>query len=253
MHILRLLVLFLLLQVSLPQPAQSQVEPGPTAANGPVHDTPESQEPTTRDTHYDPLESFNYRVFEFNLQVDRFVLKPVAQGYAAVVPPPVRTGVRNAIDNLGVIRKVVNNLLQGKPLDAGRETVRFVINSTLGIAGLFDMADKMGLESRDQDMGITLGLSGASHGAYLVLPLLPPTTVRDGVGMVADSLMDPLAWLTPFYVPLSIRAADTVNSRALNMEAFDQLERSIDPYGALRNAYLQIRQHKLKAAQAAGP
>lgn len=248
MQTLRLFVLFVLLPLTLQQPANAQ-----GTADGPVQDTPDFGELSTRDTHYDPIESFNYRVFEFNSGFDRFVLKPVAQGYAAVAPPPVQTAIHNAIDNLGVVRKVVNNLLQGKPLKAGSEAARFVVNSTVGIAGLVDMADRMGLEPSDQDMGITLGLSGASHGAYLVLPLLPPTTVRDGLGTVVDSLMDPLGWLTPFYVPLSIRVAGTVNSRARNMDAFEELERSIDPYGALRNAYLQVRQRKLEQAGSEGP
>jgi len=247
MQTFRLFVLILLLSLTMHQPADAQGTAGDPAGNG-----PDSGELSTRDTHYDPIESINYRVFEFNSGVDRFVLKPVAEGYAAVVPPPVQTGIHNAIDNLGVVRKVVNNLLQGKPLSAARETVRFVINSTVGVAGLFDVASTMGLEPSDQDMGITLGLSGASHGAYLVLPLLPVTTVRDGVGTVADSLLDPLTWLTPFYVPLSIRATDTVNNRARNMKAYEELEQSIDPYGALRNAYLQIRQHKLEQARSEG-
>ncbi len=244
MQTLRLFVLLLLLPLTVSEPADAQVN---------ARDRSDSGELSTRDAHYDPLESVNYRVFAFNSGFDALVLKPVAQGYAAVVPPPVQTGIHNAVDNLGVVRKVVNNLLQGKPLGAGRETARFFINSTVGIAGLFDMAEKMGLAPNDQDMGITLGLYGASHGAYLVLPLLPVTTVRDGLGTVADSLMDPLGWLTPFYVPLSIRVVDTVNSRARNMDAIEALERSIDPYGALRNAYLQIRQNKLDQARAAGP
>ena len=204
MRTLRLPFLLLLLQLSLLQAACSQVEPGGPAVNGPAHGAMDAPELTTRDTHYDPLEPFNYTMFEFNSGFDRFLLKPVAQGYAAVVPPPLQKGIRNAVHNLGVVRKVVNNVLQGKPEGAGRELARFLINSTVGVAGLFDMASELGLEPSDQDMGITLGLYGASHGAYLVLPLLPVTTVRDGVGTVADGLMDPLAWLTPFYVPLSI-------------------------------------------------
>ena len=247
MQTFRLFVLSLLLALTMHLPAGAQ-----GTADAPPRDGSVSRELSTRDTHYDPIESINYRVFVFNSVFDRFVLKPVAQSYAAVVPPPVQTAVHNAVDNLGVVRKVVNNLLQGKTLSAARETARFVINSTVGIAGLVDMADKMGLEPSDQDMGITLGLSGVSHGAYLVLPLLPVTTVRDGIGAVADSLMSPLTWLTPSYVPLSIRAADTINDRARNMKTYEELERSIDPYGALRNAYLQIRQHKLEQAKTEG-
>ena len=255
------LTLFLLLNLLLLQPAHSRDGPGNAGAQAPDGDGPSFAEPTTRDAPpttqgdapYDPLEPFNDKVFEFNRGFDRVLLKPVAQGYAAVVPPPVQTGIHNAVENLDVVRKVVNNVLQGKPATAGREAARFVLNSTLGVAGLFDVAEKMGLAPADQDMGITLGLHGLGHGAYLVLPLLPPTTVRDGVGTVADSLMNPLRWLTPDYVPLSITGVGLVNTRARNMEAFEQLERSIDPYGAVRNAYLQIRRRKLEQARSSAP
>ena len=246
------LILFLLLHLILLQPAHSQDGPGNPSAQAP-DDGPGLAAPTTRDAPYDPLEPFNDKVFEFNRGFDRVLLKPVAQGYAAVVPPPVQTGIHNAVENLDVVRKVVNNVLQGKPARAGREAARFVVNSTLGVAGLFDVAEKMGLASADQDMGITLGLHGLGHGAYLVLPLLPPTTVRDGAGTVADSLMNPLRWLAPYYVSLSIRGVGLVNTRARNMEAFEQLERSIDPYGAARNAYLQIRRRKLEQARSSAP
>lgn len=253
-------LLFLLLHLVLLQPAYSRDGPGNTSAQAPDGDAPSFAEPNpsfadppTRDAPYDPLEPFNDRMFEFNRGFDRILLEPVARGYAAVVPLPVQNGIRNAIGNLDVVRKVVNNVLQGKPVRAGREAARFVVNSTLGVAGFFDMAEKLGLEPDDQDMGTTLGLYGLGHGAYLVLPLLPVTTVRDGVGTVADSLMNPMRWLTPYYVPLSIRGVGVVNARALNREAFEQLERSIDPYGAARNAYLQIRRRKLEQARAPAP
>lgn len=258
MRTLRLPLLLLLLHLSLFQPVHSQVDPdgsapgGPPLAGGTVDDSYRSDELSTRDQPYDPLERFNDDIFEFNLGFDRVVLKPVARTYAAVVPTSVQTGIRNAVGNLDVVQKVVNNVLQGKPVSAGRELARFLLNSTIGIAGIFDMANKLGLEPGDQDMGITLGLYGFGHGAYLVLPLLPPTTVRDGLGKVADSLMSPLEYFTPSCVPVAVRVADTVNDRALNMNAYEQLELSIDPYGAARNAYLQIRQQRLQAAGAAG-
>ena len=252
MRTLRLPLLVLLLHLSLVHPVHSQSDADATAAGAPAAEMSRTEESTTRDQHYDPFERFNDDIFEFNLGFDRLVLKPVAETYATAVPTSVQTGVRNAVDNLDVVRKVVNNVLQAEPVSASRELARFMLNSTVGIAGIFDMASKIGLEPSDQDMGITLGLYGFSHGAYLVLPLLPATTVRDGIGTVADSLMNPLGWLTPFYVPLAVRAADTVNSRALNAETFEQLGLSIDPYGAVRNAYLQLRQHKLEQARTAG-
>ena len=249
MRTLRLPLLVLLLHLSLSPPVQSQVEP---VGRGGAGETPRFQEPTTRDRHYDPLERINDDIFIFNAAFDRIVLEPVARTYASAVPPPAQTSIRNAVNNLDVVRKVVNSVLQGRPVTAGREVARFVVNSTVGIVGIFDMAAKFGLEPSDQDMGITLGLYGFSHGAYLVLPLLPVTTVRDGLGTVADGMMNPLGYFTPYYVPAAIRAVDTVNSRALNMPAFEALKQSIDPYGAVRNAYLQIRQQKLEAARAAG-
>lgn len=252
MRILRLPLLFLLLHLSLCQPVHSQVNAGGTAAGGPADKTSRTAELTTRDQHYDPFERFNDDIFKFNAAFDRLLLKPVAETYAAAVPLPVQKGVGNAASNLGVVRKVVNNVLQAKPMSASRELARFVINSTVGIVGIFDMAAKLGLEPGDQDMGITLGVYGFSHGAYLVLPLLPPTTVRDGLGTVADSLMNPWGYFMPYYVPLSIRVATTVNTRALNMQAFEELERSIDPYGAVRNAYLQVRESRLEAARGPG-
>ena len=242
---LRLPFLLLLLHLSLVQPAASQEEPA-GAAGGEV---PVSDELATRDQHYDRIEWFNERVFLFNSAFDRFVLKPVALTYGSVLPSPAQRGVRNAINNLDVVRKVVNNTLQGKPLSASREIARFVVNSTLGIAGIFDMATKLGLEPSDQDMGITLGVYGFSHGAYLVLPLLPPTTIRDGLGMAADAFMSPLQYFTPYYVPLSVRATDIVNNRALDNNVYEELERSIDPYTAARNAYMQLRQRKLRTAR----
>ena len=241
------LLLLLLLQLSLAQPAASQGEP----AAGP-EDAPAVKELSTRDQHYDRIEWFNEKMFAFNSAFDHFVLKPVALTYASILPTPAQEGVRRAINNLDVVRKVVNNTLQGRPVSASRELARFVINSTVGIAGIFDMATKLGLEPSDQDMGITLGVYGISHGAYLVLPLLPPTTFRDGVGMAADSLMNPLGYFAPYYVPLSVRGVDIVNNRALNNKAFEELARSIDPYSSARNAYLQIRQRKLQAAREAG-
>ena len=245
-------VLALLLHLSLSPSAHSQAEPGGSAERAPVNGPAVTGELSTRDQHYDPLEGINDDIFTFNSAFDHLVLEPVAKTYASAVPLSAQNGIRNAIDNLDVVRKTVNNLLQGRPEAAGREVARFLINSTVGIAGIFDMAGKVGLDPSDQDMGITLGVYGFSHGAYLVLPLLPSTTVRDGIGTVADTLLNPLRYFTPYYVPLAVTVTGTVNSRALNIKTFEALKLSIDPYGAVRNAYLQVRQQKLRAARAEG-
>lgn len=247
-------ILLLLLSGALLQPVHGQVDPLGEDTDAIVEPTPELVEEGAR-IEYDPWEPYNVRMFEFNRGVDRYVLKPVAQGYNFVVPDPLQRGFRNAFDNLDVVRKVVNNTLQGKFLGAGKELTRFVINSTVGVVGLFDVAkDGLGIEPSDQDMGITLGFYGVGQGPYLIVPVLPPLTVRDGVGVAADALMNPLVWLTPFYVPLGITVHETINNRSLNLGTIEKLEESsIDFYGAVRNAYLETRAQRVKEAREERP
>lgn len=243
-------LLILLLSGLLLQPVNAQVDPLGEDTDAAVEVTPELVEQGAR-IEYDPWEPYNLRVFEFNRGFDRYVLKPVAQGYNFIVPDPLQRGFRNAADNLNVVRKVVNNSLQGKFLGAGKELTRFVINSTVGLAGLFDVAkDGLGIEPADQDMGITLGYYGVGPGPYLIVPILPPLTVRDGVGLAADTFMNPLVWLTPFYVPLGITTLETINNRSLNLGQIEKLEESsIDFYGAVRNAYLETRAQRVEEAK----
>lgn len=243
-------ILLLLLSGALLQPVHGQVDPLGEDTDAIVEPTPELVEEGAR-IEYDPWEPYNVHMFEFNRGVDRYVLKPVAQGYNFIVPDPLQRGFRNAFDNLDVVRKVVNNTLQGKFLGAGKELTRFVINSTVGLVGFFDVAkDGLGIEPSDQDMGITLGFYGVGQGPYLIVPVLPPLTVRDGVGVAADALMNPLVWLTPFYVPLGITVHETINNRSLNLGTIEKLEESsIDFYGAVRNAYLETRAQRVKEAR----
>jgi len=241
----------LLFAVFLLQPVTAQVNPLGEVPDANVEPTPELDEAGAR-IEYDPWEPYNVKMFEFNRGFDKYLLKPVAKGYDFVVPTPVQKGIRNAADNLDVVRKVVNNTLQGKFFGAGKELSRFVINSTVGVAGLFDVAkDGLGIEPADQDMGITLGFYGVGQGPYLMIPILPPTTVRDGVGFLADLVMNPLFWLPPFYVPLGITVHETVNNRSLSLGTIEKLEESsIDFYGAVRNAYLETRAQRVKEARA---
>ncbi len=192
----------------------------------------------------DPWEAFNTKMFAFNLNVDRYVFKPIATGYDWILPDPVEEAIGNAFHNVGFVGRVVNNLLQGKGKGAGIEVARFVINSTLGVAGLFDVAqDGFGLDALDdEDTGQTLAVHGVKPGPYLVLPLLPPTTVRDGVGFIGDLALDPLNYVLPFSSQIATRGSENVNDRSLNLERFQGAEEAtLDVYAAVRDAYLQKR------------
>ena len=197
----------------------------------------------------DPWEPFNERMFWFNRNVlDRFLLKPIATVWDAVLPNPVQRSIQNALNNLGVVPRLTNNLLQLKLGGAGREVARFSINSTVGVAGLFDVAKGgFGIERSDEDTGQTLGVYGLGPGPYMVLPFLPVMTVRDGFGFAADAAMNPLSYLIPTGATLGIRGTDAVNERSLNLAAFEQVEESvIDLYGAVRDGYLQSREAAIK-------
>lgn len=192
----------------------------------------------------DPWEPFNEKTFWFNRQFDRYLLKPVATGYDWVLPDPVQVSVGNALDNLDVVRRLTNNLLQLKFSGAGREVARFTINSTIGVAGLFDVAkDGFDIEQSNEDTGQTFGSYGVEPGPYLVLPFLPVTTVRDGIGLVADTAMNPLNYFIPIGATLGKTATGAVNERSLNLEKFENVEEGvIDLYSAVRNGYLQRRE-----------
>jgi phospholipid-binding lipoprotein MlaA len=197
----------------------------------------------------DPWEPFNERVFWFNYNVfDRFVLKPLGTAWDTILPDPVQRSIRNALHNLGVVPRLSNSLLQLKFAGAGREVARFTINSTVGVAGLFDVAkDGFGIEQSDEDTGQTVGVYGIGPGPYLVLPFLPVMTVRDGLGLAADVAMSPLNYFIPAGATLGIYGTDAVNERSLNLSTFERVEESaIDLYGAIRDGYLQRREAAIK-------
>jgi phospholipid-binding lipoprotein MlaA len=210
----------------------------------PVYATETSQAMASEDFESDPWEGFNEVMFNFNRDViDRYVLKPAATGWDFVLPDPVQRGVHNLFDNLAVVRRVVNNALQLKFAGAGKEVARFAINSTVGIVGLIDVArDGFGIEQSDEDMGQTFGWWGAPPGPYLVLPFLPPLTVRDGIGYAIDSAMTPYVYFVPWYATMGGSAVNIVNERSLNLDRFERVaETTVDLYSAVRNAYLQRR------------
>jgi phospholipid-binding lipoprotein MlaA len=193
---------------------------------------------------YDPWEPFNQKMFSFNRQVDRFVLKPVATVWNTIVPDLVQQNLRNAFDNVTMPRRLVNNLLQLNEKGVGRELARFFINTTMGVGGFFDAASDLGIEKSDKDTGQTFGVYGVSPGPYLILPFLPPLTVRDGIGFGIDGALDPLSYVSPFAASAGRTGGKTVNDRSLNLELFEGFEESaLDLYSAVRNAYL-ARRHK---------
>ncbi|EGG92863.1 VacJ-like lipoprotein [gamma proteobacterium IMCC1989] len=184
-------------------------------------------------------------MFGFNNGVDTYFLKPVAQGYQFVMPDVAETGVSNFFSNLLEIRNIINSLLQGKGEKAANSTGRFLFNSTIGLAGLFDVAGGIGLEKQDgEDFGQTLGAWGVESGSYLVLPLLGPATVRDGVGIPVDMYLDPVNYHDQSSVRDKLTALKVIDIRAGLLDA----EKLItgDKYVFMRDAYLQRREYLVK-------
>jgi phospholipid-binding lipoprotein MlaA len=197
---------------------------------------------------YDPWEPFNEPMFEFNRKLDRWVLKPVAQVWDKIVPDELKQMIARGFDNMRTAHRIVNSLLQARWAKAGTETGRFLINSTLGFGGLWDIArQEFGIERPDgEDFGQTLGVWGVGPGPYLVLPVLPPATVRDLIGRVVDGFMNPVSYFTPFVGSLGLFVGDTINDRALNLELFQGFEETtLELYTAVRNAYLSRRARQL--------
>jgi len=192
----------------------------------------------------DPWESFNSSVFQFNYDMDRHVMKPASEGYDAVVPPDVQGSIAHAFHNIGFMPRLLNSLFQGKYGRAGIEMKRFLINSTIGIAGFFDVA-KYVFDTEAppaEDTGQTLAVYGVESGPFLVLPFMRPFTVRDAVGYAGDIALNPINFVIPFLPNFALNAEKTVNERSLNLETFEGIEDStVDLYGAVRSGYFQRR------------
>lgn len=201
---------------------------------------------STANNPQDPLESYNRAMFGFNDAVDRAVLKPVATGYKNVVPGFAQTGVANFFGNLSDAWSSVNNLLQGKPEQAGTDFGRFALNSTFGIFGLLDIATEAGMQRSDEDFGQTLGRWGVPSGPYLILPLLGPSTVRDTAALPVDyngdiwKYKEPTRWRTVGGV------ARVIDTRSSLLDASNMLEdAALDRYEFLRDGYMQRRQSQV--------
>lgn len=192
----------------------------------------------------DPYEDFNRSMWQFNKKADHYVLKPVSEGYKAVTPDPVEKGISNFFSNLGEIPTVINDLLQFKVGKAFHDTGRFLINSTLGLAGFLDPATEMGLTRQPEDFGQTLATWGVDEGAYLMLPLFGPSTGRDLTGKVVDSvaLYSPYDELNDTQTMIFLRGLDLVQTRAGLLGLQEQLDSSPDDYQMVRDVYLQRRE-----------
>ncbi|MDB5491333.1 MAG: vacJ like lipofamily protein [Micavibrio sp.] len=194
----------------------------------------------------DPYIGFNKAVFSFNDAADQAVLRPVALGYRYVVPRGGRVGVRNVLHNLRAPVNLANNLLQGDLDGAGTTLTRTVINTIIGVGGIFDVAASEGIPYREEDFGQTLGVWGVDHGPYMIIPLLGPSSARDATGLLADSLMDPInwylhntdndGWVVARFVTYSVSRREEL------LDALDDLRRnSFDYYAAMKSAYVQNR------------
>lgn len=193
---------------------------------------------------YDPLEPLNRAIFTFNEVVDNTVVLPIAKGYRAITPRFVQTGVRNFFSNLGDVRVMTNNLLQAKVQASTSDFMRIAINSTFGLMGLLDVASEMGLRKHDEDFGQTLGRWGLDSGPYLVLPLLGPSSVRDALGLLADTQLDPVRHMDDmgprnraFALRLISNRTDLIEAKAaVDMAALDGYEFTRDFYLERRSA-----------------
>jgi phospholipid-binding lipoprotein MlaA len=193
----------------------------------------------------DPLEPVNRAVYKFNETADYFVLRPVAKGYDKVTPQPVRTGVRNFFGNLTYPTVVVNDLLQLKVVQAGRDLARFVLNSTFGLLGVFDVATPGGLPPNSEDFGQTLGYWGLGEGMYLMLPFLGPSNGRDLIGRTVDSFTNPGFYYDRAEVTVPLGVLNLVDQRASLLPADKFLAQQLDRYVFIRTIYLQGRQAKV--------
>ncbi len=229
------------------RPAQADTD------QAPGDEANQDQSETEDLTIADPLEKFNRAMFTFNDRLYFWVLKPVAQGYNKVVPEKARVSVRNFFDNIRFPIRFVNNLLQANFEGAASELGRFTVNTVWGIGGLLEPSSKedLNIPKYDADLGQTLGIYGVGPGLFIIYPFLGPSSARDTVGLVGDTILDPETWfINPWYAWLGTRAYEDVNAVSLRLGDYESLkEAAIDPYLALRDAFVQYRDKKIKRSK----
>jgi phospholipid-binding lipoprotein MlaA len=197
---------------------------------------------------WDPIEPVNRVFFWVNDKLYFYLLKPVARGYRWAVPEPWRVGVKNFFSNLAAPVRIINAGLQGKFGDAGNEITRFAVNTTIGIGGFFDTAkDHFELRMKDEDTGQTMGHYGVGPGPYLVLPILGPSNLRDGVGMFVDNRMNLLYYISEGRTYYGLRVYDKINDLSLDKDTYEGIKKdALDPYLFVRDAFMQYRQNKIE-------
>ena len=203
------------------------------------------------------FENTSRAIFKFNMALDDAILEPIAKGFNKL-PEPIKVSTNNFTSNIGTLLSIPNNILQGNINQLGHSMGSFIVNTSVGVLGIFNPAEKLGLNSHKEDVGQTLGTYGIGTGCYFVLPILGPTTVRDSIGLLADSFIDPFAIMTireheilstsgnalDYY---SVKGATAINFRAENDLNFTSLEKnSIDLYSSLKSVYLQKRKNEVK-------
>lgn len=196
----------------------------------------------------DPLYYFNYAMYSFNDFLYFYALKPVAQGYKFIVPSPVRSGVNNFFFNLLFPVRFINTIFQGKLVAASDEMGVFLANSTVGILGFNQFAQKyLNMKTANEDLGQTLGSYAIGDGFYLVLPILGPSTLRDAIGRAGDYFITPVNYLEPWELDLGVNITDKINRTSFRLGDYEALkDASLDPYVAIRNAYIQNRRSEIE-------
>jgi phospholipid-binding lipoprotein MlaA len=210
---------------------------------------PKGEKPDPRDR----FERFNRSIYAFNTKADHLLLRPVARGYVKITPAAVRTSVHNFLDNLAYTKTIINDFLEGKWRDGGTDTARLVINTTIGIGGLFDPASKAGLDRHHTDFGQTLGTWGVHSGPYLMLPILGPSTVRDAIGLLPDEYSTLPAYIRPVWIPWTIGAMQGIDIRVGLLDEDKLLDSAYDPYAFVRNVWLQRREYLIHGDSSAAP
>jgi phospholipid-binding lipoprotein MlaA len=195
----------------------------------------------------DPLERWNRPIFSFNEGADRYVLEPVARGWRWALPGVVRTGIRNFYDNITMPVTLANDILQLKPCASLDDLGRILVNTTAGVAGLFDVASMIEIPKNDEDFGQTLGHYGVPPGPYLMIPLLGPSTVRDVWRYPVDAAATPHTYFVPAWASVTIRGVENFNLRSYYLEQVREArESAFDYYVFVRNAYLQFREYRVE-------